>query len=85
MSFDSPRRAKVAADQPALTSERRTYLTALDQAVVAYGGMSCGVVPRAGTWAEQRVTWGARDRPAKPLDAGRLRLRLPVYDFVRLL
>ncbi|WP_157431727.1 hypothetical protein [Actinomadura hibisca] len=48
MSFDGPRQARVSADQPALTSERRTHLTVLDAAVVAHGGMSCGVVPRAG-------------------------------------
>ncbi|WP_067484860.1 hypothetical protein [Actinomadura hibisca] len=48
MSFDGPRQARVSADQPVLTSERRTHLTVLDAAVVAHGGMSCGVVPRAG-------------------------------------
>ncbi|WP_157431315.1 hypothetical protein [Actinomadura hibisca] len=49
MSFDSPQYGEVSAGQPALAGERRAYLTALDAAVVARGGMSCGVVPRAGT------------------------------------
>jgi hypothetical protein len=48
MSFDSPRHAKAPADQPVLTSERRGHLTTLDEAMVARGGMSCGVVPRDG-------------------------------------
>jgi hypothetical protein len=49
MSFDRPRRARVSTGQPTPAGERRSFLTALDEAVREHGGTSCGVVPRSGT------------------------------------
>ncbi|GAA1857463.1 hypothetical protein [Actinomadura bangladeshensis] len=39
----------MATGHPTTTSGRRPFLTALDEAVRKYGGMSSGIVPRNGT------------------------------------
>ncbi len=39
----------MATDHLTATSGRRSFLTALDQAVRERGGMSCGIVARSGT------------------------------------
>ncbi|MFP3966255.1 hypothetical protein SMC26_28380 [Actinomadura fulvescens] len=49
MSFDTPRSDAADAEIPVRNGERRRFLSVLDEAVRAHGGMSCGVVRRAGT------------------------------------
>ncbi|GAA2634806.1 hypothetical protein SMC26_08915 [Actinomadura fulvescens] len=48
MSFDTPSSAAPDAETPTRIGERRTFLSVLDEAVREHGGMSCGVVRRAG-------------------------------------
>ncbi|MFI0454613.1 hypothetical protein [Actinomadura sp. 6N118] len=48
MSFDKPRSEATGTESPARNGERRRFLSVLDEAVRERGGMSCGVVRRAG-------------------------------------
>ncbi|MBA9002630.1 hypothetical protein [Thermomonospora cellulosilytica] len=48
MSFDKGRHAAGKGEEPVLTSDRRIFVRALDEAVRSRPGVACGIVTRQG-------------------------------------
>lgn len=62
MSLDRGRHAATSIDGPAPSSNRRAFLTALDEVVRSRPGLACGIVTRRGVPILNVVRFGAAGR-----------------------